>query len=61
MTLKKAPIEMTGNEIRELTFNEIEEVSGGLVSGGLLDDDFPHGLGCGCRSCRENDPDRAII
>lgn len=55
MTFKKAPVEMTDNEIRELTFNEIE-----AVSGGLLGDDFPHGLGCGCRSCRENEPDRVL-
>ncbi|WMS86046.1 hypothetical protein [Pleionea litopenaei] len=41
--------------LTELTFEEIEAVSGGLAG-----DDVPHGLGCGCRDCREYEPDRII-
>jgi hypothetical protein len=35
--------------VRELTFNEVQQISGGTGEG-----DFPHGKSCGCMTCRIN-------
>ncbi|MCO7226645.1 hypothetical protein [Pleionea sp. CnH1-48] len=44
---QKQPVKVA---IRELSFEEIEFISGGKIEN--RDDSVPHGLGCACKACR---------
>jgi hypothetical protein len=47
--------DFASNEVRELTFEEIDFISGGRAdedSSESLGDGATHGKGCGCMACR---------
>ena len=51
---QKQPVKVA---IRELSFEEIELISGGRIEN--RDDSVPHGLGCACKTCRPHiSPDK---